>query len=461
MNDIELLRCFRETGSDEAFRELVHRHLGMVYSVAFRQVRNADWADEVAHAVFIALARKARFLSDRTILAGWLYRATRFAASKLLRDEERRARHEKEAAMASLNARLADEEEISRADLGPLILEEVGTLSAKDRDAVLMRFIENCSFADVATAIGTSEAAAKMRTGRALEKLRTRLRKRGAAVLGTSLAAGLTAACLTPPSSLASSVSSAALGQAAASASATALAGSVMSAFGWVRLKIASALAALLIAGAAITTLIATRTGSSPDLAARPDDIARSDGWTVDGRNAQSQARQGRDAIEFDGQPDLGIAWRKKFNFSDGVMEADIAAITGHVGLAFWVEDSRHYSAVYFRPQNRPEDPVNGQHGIQYVALPDYGWERLRRETPGVYENPVSLPAPDLGAWFHVRLEISPRAVRAYVNYSIQPCLVVTNLLTTNTTGSVGLFMGTGSSGTFSNFKAQPRQHPR
>src|SRR5947208_2033447 len=103
MNDLELLRSYRETGSEEAFRELVHRHLGMVYSVALRQVRNADWADEVAHAVFIALARKAGSLSDGTILAGWLYRATRFAAGKLLRDEERRTRHEQEAAVAHLN----------------------------------------------------------------------------------------------------------------------------------------------------------------------------------------------------------------------------------------------------------------------------------------------------------------------------------------------------------------------
>ena len=38
--------------------------------------------------------------------------------------------------------------------------------------------------------------------------------------------------------------------------------------------------------------------------------------------------------------------------------------------------------AVYFRPQNRPDDPVNGAHGVQYATLPDYGWERLRREKP-------------------------------------------------------------------------------
>src|SRR6267378_7697431 len=136
MNDPELLRSYRETGSEEAFRALVEQHLGMVYAVALRQVRNPDWADEVAHAVFIALARKAGSLSERTVLAGWLYRATRFAAGKLLRDEERRSRHEKEAAVAHLTDCSADEGPISWTELGPLVFETLHVLSRKDRDAI-------------------------------------------------------------------------------------------------------------------------------------------------------------------------------------------------------------------------------------------------------------------------------------------------------------------------------------
>src|SRR5437773_9711618 len=154
MNDLELLRRYRDTGSEEAFRELVDRHLGMVYAVALRQVRNPDWADEVAHAVFIAFARKTGSFSQRTVLAGWLYRATRFAAGKLLRDEERRARHEKEAAMAHLTDFSAEEVPTSWTwtELSPLVFEALDVLSRKDRDAILMRFIENRSFAEVAVA---------------------------------------------------------------------------------------------------------------------------------------------------------------------------------------------------------------------------------------------------------------------------------------------------------------------
>jgi len=165
---------------------------------------------------------------------------------------------------------------------------------------------------------------------------------------------------------------------------------------------------------------------------------------------------QGRKAVRFDAQPGPGLAWREGFTFSEGVIEADIAAFAGHIGLAFWVQDSQHYSAVYFRPQNRPEDPVNGARGVQYVALPEYGWERLRREKGGAYENSAALPPPDSGAWFHVRLEVSRTQVRALINNSTEPCLVISDLLTTNKAGSVGLFMGDRSLGIISNLKVHP-----
>jgi hypothetical protein len=305
--------------------------------------------------------------------------------------------------------------------------------------------------------MGTSEAAAKMRTGRALEKLRGVLDKRGSSLTLATLSAGLAGVASAAPSAgLTASVSAAALGQAAVTASVTLLAGAVIGSFTWAKLKIAAAAFGLLIASSTVVTIISVRSGETGGLRAAPEDIAQRNGWIVLGRNVLPALHQGRQAVSFDAQPGPGLAWQEGFTFSEGVIEADIAAFAGHVGLAFWVQNSQQYSAVYFRPQNRPEHPVNGARSVQYVALPEYGWERLRREKGGAYENTASLPPPESGAWFHVRLEVSRTQVRALIDNATEPCLVINDVLTTSTTGSVGFFMGDRSLGIISNLKVHP-----
>src|SRR6058998_2581556 len=98
MEDSELLREFAERGSEAAFTTLVQRYADLVYSTALRQLRDPDLAQEVTQIVFCLLARKARSLSHRPVLVGWLYRATCFAAADALRTERRRRARERKAA---------------------------------------------------------------------------------------------------------------------------------------------------------------------------------------------------------------------------------------------------------------------------------------------------------------------------------------------------------------------------
>jgi hypothetical protein len=88
--------------------------------------------------------------------------------------------------------------------------------------------------------------------------------------------------------------------------------------------------------------------------------------------------------------------------------------------------------------------------------LPEYGWERLRREKGGAYENSASLPPPDSGVWYHVRLEVRRAQVRVFIDHSAKPCLVINDVLTSNTSGSVGFFIGDNSLAIISNLKATP-----
>lgn len=68
-SDLQLLSRYTRDRAEEAFAELVRRHLDLVHSAALRQVRSPQLAAEVAQSVFIDLARSAGQFEPDTILS--------------------------------------------------------------------------------------------------------------------------------------------------------------------------------------------------------------------------------------------------------------------------------------------------------------------------------------------------------------------------------------------------------
>ena len=104
--DLELLRRYGREGAEDAFTEIVRRHLGLVYSAALRQVRSPQLAEEIAQSAFTDLARNSQRLVPDTVLAAWLYQVTRRTAIDVVRREARRQAREQIA--TEMNAITAD-----------------------------------------------------------------------------------------------------------------------------------------------------------------------------------------------------------------------------------------------------------------------------------------------------------------------------------------------------------------
>lgn len=175
--DAQLLGQFVASRSEDAFRSLVERHLPMVCSAAARQLPGCEhMAADVSQAVFVLLASKADKLRGVNSLAGWLYAATRNQARAAWRGEMRRRKREKLALMPDDSS---SSPEPTWEAIRPVLDESMHRLSAKDREALLLRYFQGQDYRAVGQALSLSENAARMRVQRAVEKLRRLLAKRG------------------------------------------------------------------------------------------------------------------------------------------------------------------------------------------------------------------------------------------------------------------------------------------
>jgi RNA polymerase sigma factor (sigma-70 family) len=272
IDDLALLREYATNNSEAAFEALVSRYVRLVYSAALRQTLDPHLAEEVTQAVFVIFAKKADRISDGTILSGWFFKTTRFVALAQTRTAARRRHFEQEFHMRA-EAQSKEPDQLWE-QIAPLLDEALMQLGSKDRQAVLLRFFEEKSLAEVGSAFGTGEDAARMRINRALEKLHRYFNRRGISSTVTILAGALSTKSVgAAPVALAESVSAMAIAKgAAASGSTLALTQGGLKLMAWTKAKTAilAGIAILLTATTSIVTvevIHAVRAAHYPNIA--------------------------------------------------------------------------------------------------------------------------------------------------------------------------------------------------
>lgn len=89
-------------------------------------------------------------------------------------------------------------------------------------------------------------------------------------------------------------------------------------------------------------------------------------------------------------------------------------------------------------------------HSVQYTSEPGFGWEKLRRNWPFIYESYAEL---QLDEWTHVKIEVQGRVAKLYLNGSANPALIVDGLKGEDLQGAIGLWGYAAEESYFSNVK--------
>jgi RNA polymerase sigma factor (sigma-70 family) len=179
-SDAELLARFAADRDEAAFELLIWRHGPMVLGVCRRWLGDLHAAEDAFQATFLALARRARSIRRHASVAGWLYRVAGRVALAVRERSNRRATLEQP--MNGYAPPSRDPEPPTAAALQELsqgLDIAIARLPARYREPLLLTCFGGRSHAEAARELGCAVRTVESRLGRARQRLRAALLRRG------------------------------------------------------------------------------------------------------------------------------------------------------------------------------------------------------------------------------------------------------------------------------------------
>jgi RNA polymerase sigma factor (sigma-70 family) len=187
--DAQLLDGFVSRGDEAAFAALVTRHGPMVLGVCQRVLGNSHDAADAFQGSFLVLARRAAAIRKPEAVSSWLYGVAYRVATRMKSSASRRRLREQELPAPGLET----PPDLSWRELLAGLDEELHRLPEKNRQPVILCFLEGLSQEEAAAHLGCKRSTLKRRLDRGRELLRRRLIRRGL-TLGVAAIATLSAA---------------------------------------------------------------------------------------------------------------------------------------------------------------------------------------------------------------------------------------------------------------------------
>ncbi len=158
-------------GDRQAFAQLVDVMYARSIRFALHMVGNREDAEEAVQDTFIRVHRNLDRFRDDARFEPWLFRILANRCRTVL---EKRKRHSVVIQYGDVPDRIGAVEETER-DWTEEVYKVLDTLPAEQREAFLLRHVEDMAYEDIAAITGVGMSALRMRVKRACDALRARL----------------------------------------------------------------------------------------------------------------------------------------------------------------------------------------------------------------------------------------------------------------------------------------------
>ena len=169
-NEQDIIRRAQK-GDSEAFRTLVEGYQTQVYRLAARMCGEST-ADDVTQEAFVAAWRALPSFRGDCRFSTWLYRLTTNAAIDLLRREKRHRNADDITELELSDDGLSPQELAERGETQEAVRRALGQLSEEHRQVLLLRYMQELDYSEIAAALAVSEGTVKSRINRAKGRLR-------------------------------------------------------------------------------------------------------------------------------------------------------------------------------------------------------------------------------------------------------------------------------------------------
>ena len=183
--DEALLLQYRDTGNEDAFRELVHRYERELFHYLWRYLHDAGRAEEVFQAAFLRLYQHRYDFRVGQRVRPWLYTIATRLAIDALRHAARRpavsldAEHGDDATLKQLTAgeTLSPEEQAEQHEQRRWLETSLGELPQRLRDALQLVYLNGLTYHEAARRLGIPLGTLKSRLHESLVKLNRAARR--------------------------------------------------------------------------------------------------------------------------------------------------------------------------------------------------------------------------------------------------------------------------------------------